>query len=80
MPMAFTLITVVVEAPSGKISLVFSFECRLIMGIVNMVMIMAAPGGISVIGMSRVMSFKESYSHLDLGISRIDGKAPGYDQ
>jgi hypothetical protein len=52
----------------------------LIMGIVSMVTIMSAPGRVSVIGMSRVMSFKKAYSHLDLGISRIDGKTSGYDQ
>jgi hypothetical protein len=78
--MTFTLISIVVKTPSGKISLVFSFERRLIMGIVSMVTIMSAPGRVSVIGMSRVMSFKKAYSHLDLGISRIDGKTSGYDQ
>lgn len=80
MPMIFTLKTFVVETPSGKISLVFSFKSRLIMGIVSAVTIMVVPGRISVIGMPRVMSFIEAYTHVDLGISRIDGKASGYDQ
>ena len=50
------------------------------MGIVSAVTIMVVPGRISVIGMPRVMSFIEAYTHVDLGISRIDGKASGYDQ
>lgn len=66
--MIFALKTVMVEASSGKISLVFSFESGVIMGIVNMVMIMSAPRGVGVIGMSRIMPFKKAYAHLDLGI------------
>ena len=77
--MIFTLKTVMVEASSGKINPVFSFESGLIMGIVSTVTIMAVPGRIGIIGISRVMSFIEAYAHVDLGISRIDGKAPGYD-
>ena len=67
--MIFALKTVMVEASSGKISLVFSFESGVIMGIVSMVMIMSAPRGVGVIGMSRIMPFIETYTDVDLGIS-----------
>jgi hypothetical protein len=78
--MIFALKTFVVEAPSGKISLVFSFESAVIMVIVGMIMVMPVPGGVSVIGMSRVMSFKKAYAHLDLGICRTSDKTSRYDQ
>jgi hypothetical protein len=78
--MIFTLITFMVEAPSGKISPVFSFESRLIMGIVSLVTIMPAPRRICVIGKSRVMFFIEIHVHADLGIRRIGDKTSCYEQ
>ena len=78
--MSFTLIAVMVEAPAGKIGLMFPFESGVIMGIVNMVVIMSAPGWVSVIGMPRVMSFKKAYTYLDLGIRRTGNKTSRYDQ
>ena len=80
MPMIFPLKTIVVEAPSGEISPVFSFESDLIMGIVSLVMIVPVPGRVSVIGISRVMSFVKIHVHVDLGIGRICGKASCNDQ
>jgi hypothetical protein len=80
MPMIFPLETFMVEAASDEISPVFSFESGLIMGIVSLVAIMPVPGGIGVIGISRVMSFIEVHVHVDLGIRRISDKASRYDQ
>jgi hypothetical protein len=67
--MIFTLVTIMVEAPTGKIGVVFPFESRLIVGIVSTVTIMSVPGWISVVGIPRVMSFIEANAHVDLGIS-----------
>jgi hypothetical protein len=78
--MSFTLKTVMVEASSGKIGPVFSFEGGVIMGIVSTVTVMPAPGRISVISISRVISFIETYAHVDLGIRRIGDKTSCYDQ
>jgi hypothetical protein len=78
--MIFTLKTFMVEAPSGKISPVFSFEGGLIMGIVSLVAIMPVPCRISVVGISRVMFFIEIHVHVDLRISRISDKTSCYDQ
>ena len=78
--MIFALKTFMIEAPSGKISPVFSFESGLIMGIVGLVAIMSVPGRIRVIGISRVMSFVEIHIHVNLGIRRIGDKASCYDQ
>jgi hypothetical protein len=80
MPVIFALKSFMIEAPSGEINPVFSFESWLIMGIVNLVTIMPAPGGIRVVGISRVMSFIEFHIHVDLGIRRIGDKASCYDQ
>jgi|HubBroStandDraft_1064217.scaffolds.fasta_scaffold19275_2 hypothetical protein len=80
MPMIFALKTFMIEAPSGKINPVFSFESGLVMGIVNLVTIMPVPGRIRVVGISRVMSFVEIHIHVDLGIRRIGDKASCYDQ
>lgn len=78
--MIFALEAFMVEAPSGKISPVFPFESRLIMRIVSLITIVPVPCRISIIGMSRVMSFIEIHIHVDLGICRICDKTSCYDQ
>ena len=78
--MIFTFETFMVEAPSGKIIPVFSFESGLIVGIVSLVAIVPVPGGISVVGISRVMFFIEIHVYVDLGIRGISDKTSCDDQ
>ena len=77
--MIFAFKTIVIEGASVKIDPVISFKPWLIMSIISLVAVMSVPCRISIIGISRVSTFK-AYADADLGGSRIDGKASGYDQ
>lgn len=78
-PMIFAFKTIVIEAASVEIGTVRSFKPGLIMSVISLVAIMSVPCRIGIIGISRVSSFK-AYADANLGGSRIDGKASGYDQ
>ena len=78
-PMIFLFKTIMVEAASVEIGAVRSFEPGLIMSVIGLVAIMSVPCRIGIIGISRVSGFK-AYADANLGGSRIDGKASGYDQ
>ena len=77
--MIFTFKTVMVEGTSVKVGPVTSFEPGLIMSVISLVAVMSVPCRIGIIGISRVSGFK-AYADANLGGSRIDGKASGYDQ
>ena len=78
-PMIFTFETVMVEAAPVEIGSVASFEPGLIMSVISLVAIMSVPCRIGIISISRVSRFKV-YIDVDLGGSRINGKASRYDQ
>ena len=78
-PMIFLFKTIMVEAASVEIGAVRSFEPGLIMCVISLIAIMSMPCRIGIIGISRVSGFK-AYADANLGGSRIDGKASGYDQ
>jgi len=78
-PMIFAFKTVVIELAPVEIGLVIPFKPGLIVGVISLVAVMSVPSRIGIIGISRVSSFK-AYADADLGGSRIDGKASGYDQ
>ena len=73
---------VVVEFPSAEITSVLSMEPVTVVFVVPAILIMAAPGGIGVIGVAGEVPFE--YAKLrfytDLGISGVCYQASGYDQ
>ena len=71
MPVVLTFEAIMVELAAMKISMVFSFETVVIVFIINVVVIMAVPGGIRIVGVSRIGVFVDAYLHMYLGAGGI---------
>jgi len=79
MPMVLAFETFVVEFTATEVGATFPFESMMIVFVVGPVMIMAMPSGISIIGVTRIVSFKVD-AYTNLGAGRLNGKRTGEDQ
>jgi len=81
-PVIPPLPSLVIKVPSAEIMPVLSMEPATVVFVVPAILIMAAPGGIGVIGVAGEVPFE--YAKLrfdtDLGISGVRYQASGYDQ
>jgi hypothetical protein len=76
-PVPFAFETVMVELSSTKIGPVPTFEATVIVFVVNAVAIVALPGRIGIIGITRIVPFKVD-GYLNLRFGRSSHKATGY--
>ena len=74
--------TLVVKLPSAEITSVLSMEPVTVVFVIPTILIMAAPGGISVIGVAGEIPFEYAKLRfdMDLGIGGVSDQAAGYDQ
>jgi hypothetical protein len=75
-PMLFAFETVMVELPSAEIRPVPTFEAAVIVFVVNAVAIVAMPGRVGIISITRIVSF-EVDGYLNLRFGRSSHKATG---
>jgi hypothetical protein len=65
--MRLALISFVVKPATGKISPVFPFKNRVVVGIIHPIAIMAMPGRIGIISIARIIPFEAKvYIYADL--------------
>ena len=75
--MVLTLVTVVVKAAACEIAPVFAIETGMIMLIIKVVMVVAMPCRIRIIGVAGIFPFGNSDMHL--GARGIEGEGAGHD-
>ena len=78
MPVVLAFETFVVESPATEVGAMFPLEAIVIVRIVDAIAIVSMPGGITIVGITGVVSFKvDAYMHL--GAGRLNGERTGDD-
>jgi hypothetical protein len=78
MPVVLAFVPIMVELTATEVSAMFSFEAMMIVFVVYPVPVVAMPFGVSIVGITRVASFKvDTYMHL--GAGRLNGHGTGDD-
>jgi hypothetical protein len=79
MPVILAFETVMVEPAIAEVGTMFPLEACMIVRIVGVITIVAMPGGIAIVGVTGIISFKVD-AYMNLGAGRLNGERTGYDQ